>query len=81
MIKQFGRLTHTAPSTASHPQKETATVFQETPIFSRLVAERGDVPNQVRGEADRIHRDLSRVMPWTSATDLPVRTTLDGPTW
>ncbi|MGW4659494.1 hypothetical protein ACWEP2_35035 [Streptomyces sp. NPDC004279] len=56
-------------------------MFQETPIFSRLVAERGDVPSQVRGEADRIHRDLSRVMPWTSATDLPVRTTLDGPTW
>lgn len=38
-------------------------MFQETPIYSRLVAERGDVPAQVRGEADRIRRDLARVMP------------------
>lgn len=38
-------------------------MFQETPIFSRLVAECGDVPAQVRGEADRIHRDLARVLP------------------
>ncbi|MFD4787221.1 hypothetical protein ACFWN1_09150 [Streptomyces sp. NPDC058459] len=38
-------------------------MFTDTPIFSRLVAERGDVPAEVRGEADRIHRDLARVMP------------------
>ncbi|QOV47392.1 hypothetical protein [Streptomyces chromofuscus] len=38
-------------------------MFQETPIFSRLVAERGDIPAQVRGEAERIRRDLARVLP------------------
>ncbi|MER6620985.1 MULTISPECIES: hypothetical protein [unclassified Streptomyces] len=37
-------------------------MFQETPIYSRLVTERGDVPAQVRGEADRIHRDLAQVL-------------------
>ncbi|MGY0055008.1 hypothetical protein ACWY4P_00160 [Streptomyces sp. LZ34] len=37
-------------------------MFQETPIFSRLVAERGDVPAQVRGEAERIRRDLAQVL-------------------
>ncbi|MFG3120618.1 hypothetical protein ACGFYT_14575 [Streptomyces sp. NPDC048208] len=44
-------------------------MFTDTPIFSRLVAERGDVPAEVRGEADRIHRDLARVMP--PGTGLP----------
>ncbi|MEV0695955.1 hypothetical protein [Streptomyces sp. NPDC050388] len=38
-------------------------MLRETPVYSRLVAERGDVPAQVRGEADRIRRDLARVMP------------------
>jgi hypothetical protein len=38
-------------------------VFQEAPIYRQLVAERGDVPAQVRGEAERIGRDLQRVMP------------------
>ncbi|MFG2359312.1 hypothetical protein [Streptomyces sp. NPDC048521] len=38
-------------------------MFQETPIFNRLVAERGDVPAQVRGEADRLRRDLAQVLP------------------
>ncbi|MEU3526430.1 hypothetical protein AB0E62_21625 [Streptomyces sp. NPDC038707] len=37
-------------------------MFQETPVYDRLVAERGDVPVQVRGEADRIHRDLAQVL-------------------
>ncbi|WP_330455694.1 hypothetical protein OIB37_01710 [Streptomyces sp. NBC_00820] len=36
-------------------------MFQETPIYTRLITERGDVPAMVRGEADRIHRDLERV--------------------
>ncbi|MFI5752759.1 hypothetical protein [Streptomyces sp. NPDC051644] len=36
---------------------------QETPIYSRLVAEQGDIPAQVRGEAQRIQRDLERVIP------------------
>ncbi|MCX4538977.1 hypothetical protein OHA79_44760 (plasmid) [Streptomyces sp. NBC_00841] len=38
-------------------------MFQETPIYTRLVAEQGDVPAQVRGEAQRVLRDLERVMP------------------
>ncbi|MFB9463430.1 hypothetical protein [Streptomyces cinereospinus] len=42
-------------------------MFHETPIFSRLVAERGDIPAQVRGEAERIRRDLARVIPQTPA--------------
>ncbi|AOT57306.1 MULTISPECIES: hypothetical protein [Streptomyces] len=37
-------------------------MFQETPIYSRLVAERGDVPQLVRGEAERIQRDLGRLI-------------------
>ncbi|MFJ9662133.1 helicase associated domain-containing protein [Streptomyces griseoflavus] len=37
-------------------------VFQQTPVYDRLVAERGDVPVQVRGEADCIHRDLTQVL-------------------
>ncbi|WP_406482302.1 hypothetical protein [Streptomyces sp. NBC_01615] len=37
-------------------------MFQETPIYARLVTERGDVPARVRGEAERIHRDLARVI-------------------
>ncbi|MFJ3891083.1 hypothetical protein ACWDYK_15610 [Streptomyces anthocyanicus] len=38
----------------------------QTPVYDRLVAERGDIPVQVRGEADRINRDLARVLPQTS---------------
>jgi hypothetical protein len=37
-------------------------VFQDTPIYSRLVEERGDVPQVVRGEAERIQRDLGRLI-------------------
>ncbi|MCP9946912.1 hypothetical protein LUX12_22240 [Streptomyces somaliensis] len=37
-------------------------MFQETPIYSRLVEERGDVPQAVRGEAERIQRDLGRLI-------------------
>ncbi|KUL62419.1 hypothetical protein [Streptomyces sp. NRRL S-1521] len=42
-------------------------MFQQTPIYDRLVAERGDIPLQVRGEADRIHRDLAQVLRQASA--------------
>ncbi|MEU1707824.1 hypothetical protein ABZ478_20960 [Streptomyces sp. NPDC005706] len=42
-------------------------MFQDTPIYSRLVAERGDVPAEVRGEADRIHHDLARAIPQAAA--------------
>ncbi|MEE1792261.1 hypothetical protein PUR28_16050 [Streptomyces sp. BE308] len=38
-------------------------MFQETPIYTRLVTERGDVPTEVRTDAERIHRDLSRLFP------------------
>ncbi|MEV7239119.1 hypothetical protein AB0N06_36065 [Streptomyces sp. NPDC051020] len=38
-------------------------MFQETPIYRRLVAEQGDVPARVRGEAEQLHRDLAKVMP------------------
>ncbi|WP_381562084.1 hypothetical protein [Streptomyces eurythermus] len=41
-------------------------MFQETPVYDRLVAEHGDIPVQVRGEADRIRRDLARVLPQAS---------------
>ncbi|WP_318199143.1 hypothetical protein [Streptomyces sp. SCL15-4] len=37
-------------------------MFQQTPVYDRLVAERGDIPVQVRGEADRIRRTLAQVM-------------------
>ncbi|MEU7474158.1 hypothetical protein AB0A94_37705 [Streptomyces sp. NPDC044984] len=37
-------------------------MFQETPIYSRLITERGDVPAQVCGEADRIHRHLAQML-------------------
>ncbi|MDR6979605.1 hypothetical protein J2X68_006342 [Streptomyces sp. 3330] len=37
-------------------------VFDDTPIYHRLIIERGDVPAQVKGEAERIKRDLDRVM-------------------
>uniref|UniRef100_UPI003F49EA14 hypothetical protein n=1 Tax=Streptomyces sp. C10-9-1 TaxID=1859285 RepID=UPI003F49EA14 len=48
-------------------------MFQQTPVYDRLVAERGDVPVQVRGEADRIRRDLARVLRQasTSQPDAP----------
>ncbi|MET9777922.1 hypothetical protein ABZ023_27345 [Streptomyces sp. NPDC006367] len=43
-------------------------MFSQTPVYDRLVAERGDIPVQVRGEADRIHRDLAYVLRRTSTT-------------
>jgi hypothetical protein len=46
-------------------------VFQDTPIYGRLIAERGDVPAQVRGEADRIHRHLTQVMRLPAPHDVP----------
>ncbi|MEU0333554.1 hypothetical protein [Streptomyces sp. NPDC006193] len=54
-------------------------MFQETPIFSRLVAERGNIVAEVRGEADRIRRDLARVMPWAVSSDVPVHPSQDRP--
>ncbi|MEU5757180.1 hypothetical protein ACGF5T_33005 [Streptomyces sp. NPDC047853] len=43
-------------------------MFQQTPVYDRLVAERGDIPVQVRGEADRIHRDLAQVLRQVSSS-------------
>ncbi|MFJ4784099.1 hypothetical protein ACWDR3_17475 [Streptomyces sp. NPDC001002] len=37
-------------------------MFQESPIYDRLVAERGDVPAQTRREAERVSRELEYVM-------------------
>ncbi|KAB1140141.1 hypothetical protein F7R91_37015 [Streptomyces luteolifulvus] len=37
-------------------------MFQDSPIYDRLVAERGDVPAQVRREAERVNRELEYVM-------------------
>jgi hypothetical protein len=37
-------------------------VFQDSPIYDRLVAECGDVPAQVRREAERVLRELELVM-------------------
>ncbi|MER5372908.1 hypothetical protein [Streptomyces sp. NPDC002132] len=54
-------------------------MYQETPIFSRLVAERGDVPAEVRGEAERIHRDLAHVMRQSSTSHLGAPQHTSGP--
>ncbi|MDG9695243.1 hypothetical protein QC281_34705 [Streptomyces sp. DH17] len=43
-------------------------MFQETPVYDRLVAERGDVPVQVRGEADRIRRELAHALHRTAVS-------------
>ncbi|MFJ9539649.1 hypothetical protein ACIRPX_20605 [Streptomyces sp. NPDC101225] len=37
-------------------------MFQDSPIYDRLVAERGDVPTQTRREAERVSRELEYAM-------------------
>ncbi|GGW94473.1 hypothetical protein GCM10010297_15200 [Streptomyces malachitofuscus] len=37
-------------------------MFQDSPIYDRLIAECGDVPAQVRREAERVSRELESVM-------------------
>ncbi|GGW71658.1 hypothetical protein [Streptomyces caelestis] len=37
-------------------------MFQDSPIYDRLIAECGDVPTQVRREAERVSRELELVM-------------------
>ncbi|MFF8844294.1 hypothetical protein ACF08N_16500 [Streptomyces sp. NPDC015127] len=37
-------------------------MWQEVPIYDRLVAERGDIPAQVRSEAERTVRHLAQVI-------------------
>ncbi|MEU6772413.1 hypothetical protein [Streptomyces sp. NPDC046759] len=58
-------------------------MFQDAPIYHKLVAERGDVPAQVRDAAEGIHRRLEGVMrtgqplgtyrpaPFSAATPMP----------
>ncbi|WP_328498933.1 hypothetical protein OHS59_43915 [Streptomyces sp. NBC_00414] len=53
-------------------------MFQETPIYSRLVAERGDIPQQVRGEAERVRRDLEQIMRSPSPSGLLTPSNLPG---
>ncbi|MGJ5797599.1 hypothetical protein ACSCB1_00080 [Streptomyces europaeiscabiei] len=55
-------------------------MFQETPIFSRLVAKRGDVPAEVRGEAERIRRDLASVLRQAPASFRSTPRNAAGPT-
>jgi hypothetical protein len=37
-------------------------VFHDSPIYDRLIAECGDVPAEVRREAERVTRELEVVM-------------------
>ncbi|MCF1512763.1 hypothetical protein [Streptomyces glomeratus] len=37
-------------------------MFQDAPIYHRLVAERGDVPARVRDAAESIRRELESIM-------------------
>ncbi|MDT0567073.1 hypothetical protein RM704_06225 [Streptomyces sp. DSM 3412] len=55
-------------------------MFQETPIFSRLGDERGDVPAQVRGEAERIRHGLARVLRQAPASSPGAPRNAPGPT-
>ncbi|MFJ5819373.1 hypothetical protein ACIQGT_36600 [Streptomyces sp. NPDC093108] len=38
-------------------------MFPETPIYSRLIAERGDIPARARDEADSLHRLQEQLFP------------------
>ncbi|MFF3322371.1 hypothetical protein [Streptomyces sp. NPDC002889] len=47
-------------------------MWQEAPIYDRLVTELGDIPAQVRSEAERTLRNLDQVMrPGAPGTGLP----------
>lgn len=37
-------------------------MFQDSPIYDRLIAERGDIPTQVRREAERVSREVEFAM-------------------
>ncbi|MGN9760046.1 hypothetical protein [Streptomyces sp. SD31] len=37
-------------------------MFQDSPIYDRLIAERGDIPLQVRREAERVSREVEFAM-------------------
>ncbi|MFB7334574.1 hypothetical protein FNH09_13320 [Streptomyces adustus] len=46
-------------------------MFHDSPIYDRLIAERGDVPGQVRREAERVSRELEIVLRPTQALGYP----------
>jgi hypothetical protein len=61
-------------------------VFQDSPIYDRLIAERGDIPLQVRREAERVSRELEFAMQpllQSSGGHLPApgRPAPPAPTW
>jgi hypothetical protein len=59
-------------------------VFHDSPIYDRLIAECGDVPADVRREAERVHRELELVLrPLQSPglPDAPGRTPQGGGGW
>uniref|UniRef100_UPI0027DE19DE hypothetical protein n=1 Tax=Streptomyces clavuligerus TaxID=1901 RepID=UPI0027DE19DE len=43
-------------------QGKDGLAVQEAPIYDRLVAELGDIPTEVRREAERTLRDLDRII-------------------
>jgi hypothetical protein len=58
-------------------------VFQDSPIYDRLVAERGDVPTQARREAERVSRELEFVMRPMQPLSMPApdRSASQGTGW
>lgn len=59
-------------------------MFQDSPIYDRLIAERGDIPLQVRREAERVSREVEFAMqPLLSGGTgpAPVRPAPPAPTW
>ncbi|MEV7144655.1 hypothetical protein [Streptomyces tauricus] len=54
-------------------------MLQETPVYDRLVAERGDIPAQVRSEADRLQRQLGQVLRLRPAARLDAPPPAPGP--
>lgn len=43
-------------------------MWQEVPVYDRLVAERGDIPTEVRTEAEKVLRNLEQVIRGTAST-------------
>ncbi|MET9834264.1 hypothetical protein ABZ078_34355 [Streptomyces sp. NPDC006385] len=61
-------------------------MFQDSPIYDRLIAERGDIPTQVRREAERVSREVEFAMQpllQSSAAPAPApgRPAPPAPTW
>ncbi|MFI7413729.1 hypothetical protein ACIBU0_34235 [Streptomyces sp. NPDC049627] len=63
-------------------------MFQDSPIYDRLIAERGDIPTQVRREAERVSREVEFAMqPLLSGGNAPAPglptglPTAPPPTW